>query len=76
MERAMSRKAKAFWITVLLGAILAVAVAESNWLMAAIIGALFVATLWIFVHAYPRDAAPPADRRHENTQRRRAGLKP
>jgi hypothetical protein len=43
-------------------------------MLAAIIGALFVVTLWILVHAYPRDAAPPADRRHENTQRRKAGM--
>jgi hypothetical protein len=71
----MSRKAKAFWSTIVLGAVLAVAVAESNWLLAAIMGAGLVATIWVFIHAYPRDAAPPTDRRHENTQRRRAGLK-
>ena len=72
----MSRKAKAFWITVLLGAVLAVSVVESNWPLAAIMGALLVVSLWIFVHAYPYDAAPPADRRHEATQRRKAGLRP
>ena len=60
----------------LMGAVLAVAVAESNWIVAAIIGACVVASIWVFTHAYPRDLAPPADRRHENTQRRRAGLKP
>ena len=70
------RKPKLFGLTVLLGAVLAVAVVETNWIMAAIIGACLVMTLWIFVHAYPRDLAPPADRRHENTQRRKAGLKP
>lgn len=72
----MSRKAKAFWITVVLGAVLAMAAAEENWPMAAIVGAAVVASLWVFVHAYPRDLAPPADRRHENTLRRKAGLKP
>jgi chromate transport protein ChrA len=72
----MSRKTKAFWTTVVLGAVLAVAVAESNWMLAAILGAGLVVTLWILTHAYPVDIAPPADRRHENTQRRRAGLKP
>jgi hypothetical protein len=71
----MTRKAKAFWISIAVGAVLAIAVADSNWLLAAIMGAILVATLWVFTHAYPRDAAPPADRRHENTQRRRAGLK-
>lgn len=70
------RKAKVFLITVLLGALLAVAAVEDNWLLAAAFGAALVASFWIFVHAYPRDAAPPADRRHENTLRRRAGLKP
>lgn len=72
----MTRKAKAFWLSILLGAILAVAVADENWMMAAVVGAAIVASLWVFVHAYPRDAAPPADRRHENTLRRKAGLKP
>jgi hypothetical protein len=72
----MTRKAKIFGFTVLLGAALAVSVAEENWLMAAIVGAALVATGWLFVHSFPRDLAPPADRRHENTQRRRAGLKP
>jgi hypothetical protein len=72
----MTRKTKAFWVSVVLGAVLAVALAEENWPMAAIIGAILVATLWVFVHAFPRDLAPPADRRHENTQRRKAGLKP
>lgn len=72
----MTRKTKAFWLSVLLGAILAVALAEENWLMAAIIGAVLAATLWVFVHAFPRDLAPPSDRRHENTLRRKAGMKP
>jgi hypothetical protein len=72
----MTRKTKAFWLSVVLGAVIAVALAEENWLMAAIAGAAIVVTLWIFVHAYPRDLAPPADRRHENTLRRKAGLKP
>jgi hypothetical protein len=28
--------------------------------------------IFLFVHAYPNDIAPPSDRRHENTQRRGA----
>jgi hypothetical protein len=71
----MTRKAKAFWASVAVGALLAISVADSNWMLAAIMGAVLVVTLWIFTHAYPHDIAPPADRRHENTQRRRAGLK-
>ena len=70
------RKTKIFLITVLLGALLAVAAAEDNWILAAGFGAALVASIWIFAHAYPRDAAPPADRRHENSLRRKAGLKP
>lgn len=70
------RKPKVFLITVLLGALLAVAVADDSWLLAAGFGAALVASLWVFVHAYPRDAAPPADRRHEATLRRKSGLKP
>lgn len=70
------RKPKLFLVTVLLGALLAVAVADDNWLLAAAFGAALVASLWVFVHAYPRDAAPPADRRHEATVRRKSGLKP
>ena len=72
----MTRKAKAFWLSIILGAILAISVADENWMMAAVVGAAIVASLWVFVHAYPRDIAPPADRRHENTLRRKAGLKP
>lgn len=71
----MSRKAKAFWISVVAGALLAVAIVDSNWILAAVMGAILVVTLWIFTHAYPHDLAPPADRRHQNTQRRKAGLK-
>ena len=70
------RKPKVFLVTILLGALLAVTVAEDNWLLAGVFGAALVASLWLFVHAYPRDAAPPADRRHEATLRRKSGLKP
>ncbi|MGN6516931.1 MAG: hypothetical protein ACTHLR_13945 [Rhizomicrobium sp.] len=70
------RKPKVFLVTILLGALLAVAVADDNWLLAAAFGAALVAALWLFVHVYPRDAAPPADRRHEATVRRKSGLKP
>jgi hypothetical protein len=29
-------------------------------------------TVAFMIHAYPNDIAPPSDRRHENTQRRRS----
>ena len=70
------RNLKLFAVTVLLGVVLVIAFAEDNWIMAAIVGATVVATAWLVAHVFPRDLAPPADRRHENTQRRRAGLKP
>jgi len=70
------RNLKLFGITVLLGVVLTIAFAEDNWILAAIVGATVVATGWLVAHVYPRDLAPPADRRHENTQRRRAGMKP
>jgi hypothetical protein len=72
----MTRKAKAFWISIVVGVVLAIAIVDANWILAPIMGAVLVVTLWIFTHAYPRDIAPPADRRHENTQRRKAGLRP
>ena len=65
------RKRVAYSICAGLGAVLLVAMAESNWLLAAITGMGIGLTVALIVHAYPRDAAPPADRRHENTQRRR-----
>ncbi len=47
-------------------------VAESNWLLAAVVGMGLGGLFFVFTHAYPTDLAPPADRRHENTLRRRA----
>ena len=64
------RKRTMYAICAILGAGLLLAVAESNWLLAVIIGAGLGLTAALMVHAYPHDVAPPADRRHEATQRR------
>lgn len=55
-----------------LGAMTLTVLADSNWLLAAIVGVGLGGVVFTFVHAYPHDIAPPSDRRHENTQRRRA----
>ncbi|MGZ5935442.1 MAG: hypothetical protein ACXWLO_01300 [Rhizomicrobium sp.] len=47
------------------------AVVESGWLLAAIIGIGLGTTAALFVYAYPRDLAPPADRRHEASHGKR-----
>jgi hypothetical protein len=65
------RKRTVFGILSGLGAALLIVLAESNWLLAAVVGVGLGAVVFIFVHAYPHDIAPPADRRHENTVRRR-----
>lgn len=65
------RKRTVFAICVALGALLLVLLAGSNWGLAAVVGMGFGAMIFMFVHAYPHDIAPPSDRRHENTQRRR-----
>ena len=65
------RKRTIFLICALMGAALLVSVVESNWLLAAIIGVGLGTTTALFVYVYPLDAAPPADRRHEATLRRR-----
>ena len=66
------RKRVLFAILAGLGAMLMVVFADSNWLLAALVGVGLGAVVFTFVHAYPHDIAPPSDRRHENTQRRRA----
>jgi MFS family permease len=66
------RKRTIFAICVTLGALLLAVLADSNWALAAAVGIGFGAMIFMFVHAYPNDIAPPSDRRHENTQRRRA----
>ncbi|HTT97096.1 MAG TPA: hypothetical protein VMF58_03545 [Rhizomicrobium sp.] len=66
------RKRVMFAILAGLGAMLMIVFADSNWLLAAIVGVGLGAVVFTFVHAYPHDIAPPSDRRHENTQRRRA----
>jgi hypothetical protein len=54
-----------------LGMVLLVAVAESNWFLAAILGVGLGGFVAMMFFAFPHDAAPPADRRHEATQKRR-----
>ncbi len=65
------RKRVVFGILMFLGMVLLVAVAESNWFLAAILGLMIGAAVAIVIFSFPHDAAPPADRRHEATQKRR-----
>ena len=65
------RKRFLYTVSAFLGAIALVAAVESNWLLAAIMGAGLGLAVALMTHVYPRDIAPPADRRHENTQRRK-----
>jgi hypothetical protein len=65
------RKRFLYVVSAFLGAITLVAAVESDWLIAAIMGAGLGLTVALMLHAYPNDIAPPADRRHENTQRRK-----
>jgi hypothetical protein len=65
------RKRVVFGISMFLGMVLLVAVTESNWLLAAVMGPLLGFFVALMFYNYPTDAAPPADRRHEATQRRR-----
>ncbi len=70
------RKRTKYLISAILGALVFALLAEMNdWLLALIVGAGVGLTIALVVHAYPDDLAPPADRRHENTQRRKAAAK-
>jgi hypothetical protein len=60
-----------YLLCAVLGAVVLLACAESDWLLAAITGAGLGLTVALMVHAYPNDIAPPSDRRHENSQRRK-----
>ncbi|MEJ1969956.1 MAG: hypothetical protein WDN03_15170 [Rhizomicrobium sp.] len=55
-------------VCAVLGAVGLVCAAESDWLLAAVMGAGLGVTVALIVHAYPHDIAPPADRRHEASQ--------
>jgi len=46
--------------------------ASSNWPLAAAVGAGLGLLIFVFTHSYPHDIAPPSDRRHEATLKRRA----
>ena len=65
------RKRTKYTASAVVGAASFLALAESNWLLALIVGAGIGIAIAVAVHAYPNDIAPPADRRHENTQRRK-----
>jgi hypothetical protein len=65
------RKRMVFAIFMFVGMVLLVALAESNWFLAAIMGVVLGGFIAFALFAFPHDAAPPADRRHEATQRRR-----
>jgi hypothetical protein len=64
-------KRSLYTVCAVLGALALVGAAESDWLLAALMGAGLGITVALVIHAYPHDIAPPADRRHEETQRRR-----
>ena len=65
------RKRTMYLLCAVLGAVVLLAMAESDWILAAITGAGLGLTVALMVHAYPNDIAPPSDRRHENSQRRK-----
>ncbi len=70
------RKRTKYAISAILGAVVFAVVAEmDNWPMALLLGAGIGLTIALIVHTYPNDIAPPADRRHENSQRRKAAAK-
>ena len=54
-----------------LGAVALVAAVDSDWIIAAATGAALGLLAAFLFHIYPNDIAPPADRRHEATQRRK-----
>jgi hypothetical protein len=66
------RKRTLFAVLTALGAMILIVLADSNWLLAALVGVGLGAVVFTFIHAYPHDIAPPSDRRHENSVRRRA----
>ena len=66
------RKRTKFGLFVGFGAVLVLLITSENWLLAAAVGMGLGAVAFLFTHAYPNDIAPPADRRHENTVRRRS----
>jgi hypothetical protein len=66
------RKRTLFAVLTGAGAMILIVLANSNWLLAALVGIGLGGVGFVFVHAYPHDIAPPSDRRHENTLRRRA----
>ena len=70
------RKRTKYAISAILGALVFAVLAQMNdWPLALLVGAGIGVTIALVVHAYPNDIAPPADRRHENTQRRKAAAK-
>ncbi|MBV9991874.1 MAG: hypothetical protein JOZ72_11345 [Alphaproteobacteria bacterium] len=65
------RKRTKLGICAALGAMVLLLAASSNPILAAVVGMGVGVIVFVFTHAYPNDIAPPSDRRHENTVRRR-----
>lgn len=58
-------------LAAIMGALILYVFAFENWPLALLVGAGVGVTILLMIHVYPHDVAPPADRRHENTQRRK-----
>ncbi len=70
------RKRTKYALSAILGALVFPVIAQMNdWPLALLVGAGIGVTIALVVHAYPDDIAPPSDRRHENTQRRKTAAK-
>ncbi len=69
------RKGVLYVVSAFVGAIGLAAPAVGDFLLAALTGAGLGLAFAFMCHAYPDDIAPPADRRHQNTQRRKAAAK-
>ncbi len=65
------RKRTMYALCAIFGAVALLALSESDWILAMVMGACLGLSVAFMVHAYPNDIAPPSDRRHEATQRRR-----
>ncbi len=65
------RKRTMYLLCAALGAVFLLFIVEADWLLAIVTGAGLGLTVALMVHSYPNDIAPPSDRRHENTQRRK-----
>jgi len=69
------RKGLLYVTSAVIGAVGLAASAVGDFIAAALTGAGLGLIFALVFHVYPNDIAPPADRRHENTQRRKAAAK-